>query len=354
MKRLDTSRRGFMQAIAFLPFAFAAKAAEKPKPHDHGIGGTGAYLRGGDDQGIGGTGIVGTITGFGSIIVNGVRVPYATGVPVYMDGRPTSADKMRLGHVVRVLLDGTQAQSIHVTSEVIGPVTEINNTRIGVLSQSVDITTLADRPRFRRGQMVAVYGIRKPDGTIVASRIEGRPASIAPILRGIATRQDGDLAISGFGIGRPTAGLVGRRVVVTFLKSGGTWRPGKVKADDIVPGMTHGTVNIETFVERNGSTMRTGLGFRLNDNRLQPFGRGGRALLNVPVAGGHLDPGPGGFGRPDDRPRFNRSGPGGPPGGFDRPDPGAWGGQNMPDMPPPGGPRRAPPGRPPPPGPPPR
>ena len=32
MKRLATSRRGFMQAVALLPFAFGAKAAEKPKP----------------------------------------------------------------------------------------------------------------------------------------------------------------------------------------------------------------------------------------------------------------------------------------------------------------------------------
>ena len=38
---------------------------------DYGIGGTGISD---DDYGIGGTGIIGTISGFGSIIVNGIHI----------------------------------------------------------------------------------------------------------------------------------------------------------------------------------------------------------------------------------------------------------------------------------------
>src|SRR2546422_4023925 len=51
-----------------------------------GIGGTGIGKDG--SGGIGGTGIVGVITGFASICVNGVEVHYDASPPVSADGRP--------------------------------------------------------------------------------------------------------------------------------------------------------------------------------------------------------------------------------------------------------------------------
>lgn len=62
-----------------------------------GIGGTG---RGGDQGGVGGTGIYGTITAFGSICVNGLRVQYDDAVPVQLGGAPASADALAVGQVV--------------------------------------------------------------------------------------------------------------------------------------------------------------------------------------------------------------------------------------------------------------
>jgi len=65
-----------------------------------GVGGTGApTLRPG---GTGGTGIVGTITGFASICVNGLEVHFGKDVPVSENGAPASSAHLAIGQVVAV------------------------------------------------------------------------------------------------------------------------------------------------------------------------------------------------------------------------------------------------------------
>src|SRR5690349_21550179 len=70
------------------------------KKHPGGIGGTGAVAGGvggtgigseSDNGGIGGTGIVGTITGFASICVNGLEVHFNNDVPVSENGIATTS-----------------------------------------------------------------------------------------------------------------------------------------------------------------------------------------------------------------------------------------------------------------------
>lgn len=56
------------------------------KPESGGIGGTGIQA-----NGIGGTGIVGVITGFGSICVNNLEVNYFSNTPVDLDGKKSAA-----------------------------------------------------------------------------------------------------------------------------------------------------------------------------------------------------------------------------------------------------------------------
>ena len=62
-----------------------------------GIGGTGI-----DNGGIGGTGIVGVITGFASICVNGVEVHYDESMPVNDNGQTVKTGVLALGQVVVV------------------------------------------------------------------------------------------------------------------------------------------------------------------------------------------------------------------------------------------------------------
>src|SRR5262245_19785646 len=68
---------------------------------DQGIGGTGARVARGNDQGIGGTGIYyGTITGFGSIIVNATHIAYVDRTPVFVDGVRATSNALKVGGVV--------------------------------------------------------------------------------------------------------------------------------------------------------------------------------------------------------------------------------------------------------------
>ncbi|MGO7273630.1 hypothetical protein ACCS56_37925, partial [Rhizobium ruizarguesonis] len=60
-------------------------AAQPTGTSDHGIGGYGLSFQGGgenEDHGIGGTCIVGTIQGFGSIIVNHIHIPFSATTPI--------------------------------------------------------------------------------------------------------------------------------------------------------------------------------------------------------------------------------------------------------------------------------
>ncbi len=165
---------------------------------DQGIGGTG-IIRRNDDRGIGGTGIVGVIQRFGSIFVNGERISYAPNVPVLIDGAATSAKALRIGQVVRVLAlrqaNGMlTTRGIAVVSEVVGPIENVNTGEITVLGQKV---ISAGSESWRRpGTQVAVFGLRRTDGVIVASLVEPRRDN-ATRVAGLLERDRGALRIGG-------------------------------------------------------------------------------------------------------------------------------------------------------------
>ena len=106
---------------------------------DRGIGGTGAPLSGGpsaaapsgprvSDRGIGGTGIVGVITGFGSILVNGLEVAYSPTTPITVDGIPETDAAPRVGQLATIVAsedNGLRAVSIDLRHEVSGIVTSV-------------------------------------------------------------------------------------------------------------------------------------------------------------------------------------------------------------------------------------
>src|SRR5262249_10194711 len=78
-----------------------------------GIGGTGI-----DPGGIGGTGqraevevgVLGVVTGFASICVNGIEVHYDAMTPVALNGDLVSANALGVGQVVSVLAVGAGTQ----------------------------------------------------------------------------------------------------------------------------------------------------------------------------------------------------------------------------------------------------
>ncbi|MFK5949286.1 MAG: DUF5666 domain-containing protein, partial [Methylococcales bacterium] len=175
------------------------------KTNGSGIGGTGAIA---SRSGIGGTGqktdkqttiIIGTITGFGSICVNGVEIHYLASTPVQVNGEASNVGQLALGQVVSVNVAGTgnevYAQDINVINIVAGPVTNINSQlqQVTILGQKVYLsdktyfpqgtTKLAD---IQKGSFIQVSGLRQADGAIVASRIDHSNSTNTAQITGIA------------------------------------------------------------------------------------------------------------------------------------------------------------------------
>ena len=181
-----------------------------------GIGGTGA-----PEGGIGGTGIVGLITGFASICVNGVELHYDPSTPVSADGLPTSLSELAVGQVVAVQAMGVgdelSARRIVVMHAVVGPVGRVDGAtgQLEVMGQSVRVADQATLAGLRPGNWVQVSGYRLLSGEVAASRVE----RIAPQAQAQVTGQMGAISDDGFG-------LYGARVKVDKNRL----------SDDAVPG----------------------------------------------------------------------------------------------------------------------
>ncbi|MCP4038169.1 MAG: hypothetical protein GY733_14610 [bacterium] len=160
---------------------------------ESGFGGTG--YSGGDESGIGGTGVFGTITAFGSICVNGLRVHYDQQTPIYIDGQPAAIESLAIGQVVAVQATGhgdeLQALHVEIRRALEGPVNRIDAEAglLYVMDSPVALNpeALAAGPELRVGTRVSVSGLRRGDGVVVASRLasagEGERDSISGIVR---------------------------------------------------------------------------------------------------------------------------------------------------------------------------
>ncbi|MDH3945283.1 MAG: DUF5666 domain-containing protein, partial [Chromatiales bacterium] len=135
--------------------------------------------------GIEGTGLaVGVISGFGSVIVNGVR--YETSdATITVDDNPGSESDLAVGQVI--VLKGSiddsgttgTADTIDFDAEVEGPIASIaaDGTSFVVLGQSVltDADTVYEDSLvlpLQVGDEIEISGFRLADGTILATRVE--------------------------------------------------------------------------------------------------------------------------------------------------------------------------------------
>ena len=162
-------------------------------PEIGGIGGTGGPAIGDGTGGIGGTGgpmadgarigIVGVISGFASVCVNGVEVHFPPGVTVVENGEASSADKLAVGNVVSIDATnspkGLEAKNIAVINALEGPVTHLpkGGKAIMVLGQAVAITPDTRMPgkALAVGQLVKVSALPGADGQLFATRIQPSP-----------------------------------------------------------------------------------------------------------------------------------------------------------------------------------
>jgi hypothetical protein len=204
-----------------------------------GGGGGGGGDGGGDTGGIdrGGITTSGTITGFGSVHVNGVRYQ-TTGATFTIDDQPGQESELRVGQVVTITgtLDSSGATGtatrVVFDDEVEGNVQSIDvaGSRLVVLGRTVNVspaTSFDDRivPRslegLQVGDRVEVSGFVAADGSVGATRIERKPAQASSEVKGFVTGLDtvarrftlGSLTVSyataqlaDFPSGQPVAG----------------------------------------------------------------------------------------------------------------------------------------------------
>ncbi|RYC29199.1 hypothetical protein D3273_25105 [Lichenibacterium minor] len=337
------SRRGFaallLQGTAL--WGGRALARDPEAGADRGLGGTGAVPTDpketpGQDRGNGGTGVIGTIRRFGSIVVNDLRVTFPPGVPVSIDGRAATARDLKLGHVVRVLARCRRGvlvtRAIVARSEVVGPVDAAGEGGLVVLGQRVLVPDGVAVPAHRVGDHLAVSGLRRLDGAVVASLVELRNPGPAQVHGPLEAGLDGGLAVGGLDIAALPPTLLGRRVSLVGARRGSAFHAASVTVEPLVPFAAADRVSLEAYVARTSDGLRLGSGLDVSADaaalaevgedgpvravilaRPDPSGRLDAQSLRVERdahGGGHAPGGPGG---PQDSPPGMRTG-GGPNG----------------------------------------
>lgn len=259
----------------------AIARAQVKRGTDQGIGGTG--ITRGDDHGIGGTGIVGVIQRFGSIYVNGERVTYASDVPVRIDGEAASPKALRIGQLARVVAvrqpDGTLVtRNIAIASEVAGPIEQVKGNELTVLGQKIVISDKGSK--LRPGTQVAVYGLRRTDGVVVASLVEPRRAATERVT-GLVERGPDGLRIGGLKLNGVDPLLVGQRILVEGSASQGAMQVARTRIDDFSDLVGASRLSVEAYVQRAGANLQLGSGLVARDgSRFGPAAGEARMVVN--------------------------------------------------------------------------
>ena len=188
-----------------------------------GIGGTGHNLEGG---GIGGTGwkvsvqsgntqILGVITGFASVCVNGVEVQYDQNTLVESDGQTGGLQSLQVGQLVSVSATGrgqeVSAQKISILHALSGPVTKVDSAQgiVHVMGQMIDISNAVQaRSPIKIGDNLRVSGLAKPNGIVQATRIEKAPANAQSFINKALLPDNNALGIKVQGVHNLTTNTV--------------------------------------------------------------------------------------------------------------------------------------------------
>ncbi len=230
--------------------------------------------------GMGGTGIVadarrsigtviGTVTRFGSICVNGIEIEFNDGVPITVRGERATAAAIGLGQVVRVATDlktgHPVARSIATEDAVSGPVTtrDTASQTFAVMGRAVrmgrdSMVALSGPIVPDIGTHVTVSGIAQPDGTVVASRLEYRDPQTDVHVTGLVRDFDGEyIDVDGVMVHLPD-GDDGRRYAAgAEVSVSGKWQNDELQAVAVTrdpmtpgPGPESGWVSLEGFYVR--------------------------------------------------------------------------------------------------------
>lgn len=194
------------------------------------------------EGGIGGTGIVGVVTDFGSLMVNGLRVGVPADAAATNAFGPIDPAEVRIGDATTIeasVVDGVlAARRVHVAHPVIGRVDHVSagGRRGGVAGVAVDLEPGA-LGSLALGARVAVSGLWRGD-TVVATKVTPAPSGAARDVLAGEVRIDarGEARVGGVAlrtVGRtPEAGV--------FVTAVGQSRHGAFRADTVRVGRFFG------------------------------------------------------------------------------------------------------------------
>ncbi|MFW5330546.1 DUF5666 domain-containing protein [Hydrogenophaga sp. ZJX-1] len=241
-----------------------------------GLGGTGAVAGAAGlshEGGLGGTGIVGVVTGFASICVNGVEVGYQPETPVQRDGAQAPLSDLAVGQWVALQASGQgaqlQARRIVVLDTAVGPLSSVDaaSGRFVVMGQPAVALEAADLAGLQAGDWARVSGQRLASGEIRATRVQAWTAGEAQVTGPLRRAPDGTLRVGETPVvSRDPALLVGTdgggEVAVR-----GEWADGRLIASELQRQPTRSAVGevrevlLQGYVHAlNGRELQLGYG----------------------------------------------------------------------------------------------
>lgn len=269
-----------------------------PAGQNRGIGGTGAAPLGTGAKAVAGdTGIVGEITGFASVCLNGVEVAYDPATAINVEGQAESPEALRAGQIAAITAnaesgtkDSLLAVKVAIRYEVAGPVSAVEAGTLTVAGQ------LITRNAGTRGlqtispsDWVAVSGHRNNVGIIVATRIDLWPVGTV-IVHGRLVRERNDARIGALPLILPSeadAPRNGEAVTATGPLNGGildaTTTPDLLYSDPRAYfGPSVKRILMQSYVFTVGSAVHVALGASIDILKgVTLYSRPGLALLKL-------------------------------------------------------------------------
>lgn len=224
--RLGARVRVAARAVLAVLVSLSATAAVNAGCEGSGFGGTGHTEPG---SGFGGTGhacegevvgITGVITGFGSIFVAGEEIHYGDAFTLDTPTGAAGVGALGLGQHVAVqarMHDGRlEAQRIALAPQVVAPVQRAAGDVLQAAGQTVHLNASTQRVNWPgdelpAGQWLTVFGLRGPDGGIVATRVVARAPADAVYVEGVPEALgDGLAQVAGLTVRLPAGALLER------------------------------------------------------------------------------------------------------------------------------------------------
>lgn len=142
--------------------------------------------------GIGGTGIIGTLTDFGSLIINGLRVIVPEGLPVTSALGPQTYADLAIGQTLTIearrRAGDLTAARVHVMHPVVGPVQSMSDDRRTLVVAGVTVFFAGGvSPETNLSGIVAVSGAWRQT-KVIASRVDPVASSTQSSVAGTVRR----------------------------------------------------------------------------------------------------------------------------------------------------------------------